>query len=251
MTFLEFAQDCPAGVLQKTVLVTGEHADAFGRICPGSLARMIGDAAAEHLTLFGVGLAALQSHGLLWVLARTALRVQRLPQNGEVVLLRAWAGREKHWMYPFRYRIYSARGEELVSACSQWLLMDEATRGLAPPSELMQGIPALSLPGEPKAPALQMPFPEALPGQQERTPQPREIDLNGHLNNSYYLDWAVELLDESYLQNHALRSFWVEYSREVLAGQGVSLRYSQEEDVLYVRGETAGEDSFSLKMEFA
>lgn len=250
MTFLDFAQDCPAGVLQKTMLVTGRHTDARGRMRPGNLARLIGDAAVEHLALFGTELATLQAHGLLWVLARTALRVERLPHNGEIVLLRAWAGKEKHWMYPYRYVIYSAAGEALVSACSHWLLMDEATRSLAPPSDLMESIPAVSLPGEPKAPALQMVFPEELPGRRERTPLPGEIDLNGHLNNSHYLDWAAELPDEAFLREHALHSLWVEYSKEVLAGQSVNLLYGQDENTLFVRGQTGGEDSFSLKMEY-
>lgn len=250
MTFWEFAQDCSEGVFQKTMLVICEQADAYGRMRPSALARQMGDATAEHMALMGLDFDMLQSHGLMWVLARTALQVKRLPRHGEVVLLRAWAGKEKHWTYPRRSAIFSATGEQLVSACSQWMLIDANTRKLAPPSELLGAIPIVSLAGEAKPPPMQVPFPEELPHQAERAVQPSEIDLNGHVNNSFYLDWATELLDAMYQQEHTLSSFWVEYCHELFAGQSVSLRYKQEGDTFFVRGDVEGEESFSLRLDY-
>lgn len=250
MIFLEFAPECPAGAYQKAIHVTEAQTDAFGRMSPGAIARYICGAAVEHMSAVGVHGSILRSRGLLLVLAQTVIWVERLPRQGENVLLRTWAGREKHWMYPRRSVIFSAEEETLVSTCSQWLLVDLNTRRLAPPSELMLAVPAISLPNEPKAPAMRMPFPVKLTAQTERVVQPQEIDMNGHLNNSYYLDWAMELLDLAYLQKHAMRFLWVEYCKELFVEQRATLQYQQEEDTLFLKGQIEGEDSFSVKMDF-
>jgi len=250
MAFSEFAEVCPAGAFQKTIRVTDDQADAFGRMTPGALARQAAHTTSEHMAILGLDYNTLHSHGLLWVLIRTALWVQRLPQRGESALMRTWAGEERHWMYPHRSVIFSSTGETLVSACSQWTLMDTNTRRMAPPSELMQALPVISLPGEPKLPAQRISFPAELTERAERIVQPREIDFNGHLNNSHYLDWAVDLLESSYLQDRALRFFWVEYCKELFEGQAASLHYKKEDDSLFLRGYIDGDDSFSLKMDY-
>ena len=250
MAFSEFTEECPSGAFQKTITVTDVQTDAFSRMTPGALAREMADTTSEHMAILGLDYNTLRSHGLLWVLIRTALWVQCLPQCGESVLLRTWAGEERHWMYPHRTVIFSSTGEILVSACSQWMLIDMNTRRMAPPSEMMWAIPVISLPDEPKLPAQRILFPVEISESTERIVQPQEIDFNGHLNNSYYLDWAVDLLEPSYLQDHALCFLWVEYCKELLEGQAASLHYKREDDSLFLKGYIDGNESFSLKMEF-
>ena len=239
-----------SGVFQKQASVSDTQTDAFGRMTPGALARLVGDATAEHMTSLGLNYNTLRSHGLLWVLVRTALRVQNLPRQGERVLLCTWAGEERHWLYPRRTTILSSEGEELVSACSQWMLIDTDTRSMASPSELLQSVPVISFPDEPKLPSMRVSFPTELTERAERVVRPREIDLNGHMNNSHYLDWGEGLLGSEYLRNHSLRFFWVEYGKELFEGQNVSLHYKQEKDSLFLRGYTEGDTSFSLKMDY-
>lgn len=238
------------GIYEKEIPVSAADSDAFGRMSIGALAWQIGNATAEHMERLGAGAAALREHGLTFVLARTELHIERMPRKGESVRLFGWAGEQKHWMYPRLTEIYSPEGERLVSACSQWMLIDVNSRTLSPPSALMDAVPVVSLEDEPKKPANSARLPKSLPGEASRAVSPQEIDLNGHMNNSHYLSWAVDLLPDEYLENRTPGFLWVEYSKELFEGQRCVLRYAQEEDTLFVRGYMDEERSFSLKMEF-
>lgn len=250
MTVAELLQAPFDGVFEKTIQVTGNQTDALGRATPVSLTRYTGDATVEHMISLGVDEQALRSNGLLWVIVRTVIDVQRLPREGETLRLFAWAGKEKLWMYPRRTVMFSSGGEPLASACSQWLLIDTETRRLAPPSELIQKVPIVALEDEPKAPALQMKFPGELDIHAKRTVQPGEIDGNGHMNNACYLDWAMELLDAEYMKNHALKRLWADYNKELMEGEQADLQYKRMEDTLYLKVYAEEATSFSAKMDF-
>lgn len=237
-------------VFQKTIQIEPAQTDAAGRITPGTLARLVQMAADEHLSKLGLDAEALRKQGLLWVLAWSSFWVQRLPRGGETVVLRTWSGGERNWQFSRRYVFQTEQGVPLISASSLWLLVDQKTRRLSSPEELLRTVPQTVLPNEPKLPAQRMPFPTELNMQKERMVQEHEIDHNGHLNNAFYLDWAVQLLDPMYIKTHSLRFLWVEYSQELLQGQKAFLHYTLEQDTLFVRGYTEQTPSFSLRMDF-
>lgn len=236
-------------VYQKKFCVSKEHADAQGRMTPGAIAREMGNLFMEQREAFGLG-TQLMDMGLLWVLVRTAIQAERLPKVGEDVLLRTWPGEEKRWMYPQRYEFVSRAGERLVGAASQWVLMDAKTRRLADPTRLPDPVPVVSLPDEPELPAKRVIFPKELSMETMRAVKPEETDMNGHMNNSCYLDWAMELLSGDYFENHVLSSLWVEYCLELREGQLADLRWIMEEDILFLRGYLKEKESFLLKVNY-
>ena len=73
-----------------------------------------------------------------------------------------------------------------------------------------------------------------------------EIDYNGHLNNSKYLDWVEELLDSNFYTEKTPKQS-VQYVKELREGETAKLRYTWENEVMYVRGIHNGEDSFLVK----
>lgn len=251
MTTSTFSQECPADVYQKTIVITDEHTDAFDRMTPTAMVQQMQHTAGEHLDQLGLGGDAMEKQGFLWMLIRTSLQIHRAPRQGEHVLVRTWFGPEKRWMYPGHYVFYTFRGEKLAEAASQWMLVDKATRSLTDPPDLIRALPETSLEGEPELPARKVSFPAELTGKAERTVQPHEIDRNGHMNNSYYLDWAAVIPDAKYRQDHALRALWVEYSHELLVGQTATLQYEHEQDTLYLKGLVGNDDAFKIKMEYA
>lgn len=250
MTTSTFLQECPADVYQKTIVIADEHTDEFDCMTPTAMVRQMQCAAGEHLTLLGLDGDTMEGHGFLWMLIRTSLQIHRAPRQGEQVVVRTWFGPEKRWMYPGHYVFYTLCGEKLAEAASQWMLVDRNTRRLADPPELLRALPDTSLEGEPELPARKISFPAELTGKAERTVQPHEIDRNGHMNNSYYLDWAAAIPDVKYRQGHALRSLWVEYSHELLAGQIATLQYEHEQNTLYLKGFAGNDDAFKIKIEY-
>jgi len=77
------------------------------------------------------------------------------------------------------------------------------------------------------------------------------VDINGHMNNSKYIDETEDLLGAEYLKDHELRSLEIEYKSEIKLGQTVTLKYTQSGDNLTLIGFSEGNPCFELTAEFA
>ncbi len=241
MSFPEYTAACPAGVFQKEFAMTG----LSGQVRPGDLAREMEKITEEHLGILGLSRDKLKAEGKIWVIAWTQIHISRLPTLGEQVILRIWPGRMKAMMQVRKYAFYTADGDPLACASSLFVMMDANTRGFAAPSEILKYLPVVEIPGEPDLPPMRLEFPAELSKTLFRTVAIEEIDLNGHLNNTHYLDWADPLLD-----GRMPASIWVQYVKELMEGQEVALQYEMQETVLYVRGVSAAKDSFLLTATF-
>jgi acyl-ACP thioesterase len=216
-----------------------------GQVRPGDLAREMEKITEEHLGILGLDRNSLKAEGKIWVIAWTQIHISRLPELGEQVILRIWPGKMKAMMQVRKYAFYTADGDPLACAASIFVMMDANTRGFAAPSEILKYLPVVELPGEPELPPMRMNFPAELEKTLSRTVAAEEIDLNGHLNNTYYLDWADGLMGEK-----TPTSLWVQYVKELMEGQEVTLRYELGEDGLYVRGSSVAAESFLLTAAF-
>lgn len=250
MTFPECTMICPAGAYQIMIEITEEQADAQGKMNPGDLARWMERVTQQHLSSYGMSREGLKREGKIWVIAWNSIELLRLPKAGEKVLLRIWPCKKKGGMYPRRYAFYTAAGEPLVCAASLFVLMNSETRQLAPPTEKLESIPIVTERGEQPLPKMTVPFPEKLEQKRERIVMPEEIDKNGHLNNTHYIDWAEELAKTVCSAKEEPESIWVQYNRELLEGQKVVLKYQYTDHYLYVRGYAQEAESFSVVFKY-
>ena len=242
MSFPEYTAACPAGVYQKKFSMTG----LSGQVRPGDLAREMEKITEEHLGILGLSRDKLKAEGKIWVIAWTQIHISRLPALGEQVILRIWPGRMKAMMQVRKYGFYTAHGDLLACASSLFVMMDANTRGFAAPSKILKYLPVVEIPGEPDLPPMRLEFPAELGETRQRTVAAEEIDLNGHMNNTHYLDWMNGLLED----NRMPKSIWVQYIKELMEGQEVALHYKMQDGTLYVRGVAGGFDSFLLVAEF-
>ena len=241
MSFPQYTAACPAGVYQKKFPMTG----LSGQVRPGDLAREMEKITEEHLGILGLSRDRLKAEGKIWVIAWTQIHISRLPEPGEQVILRIWPGKMKAMMQVRKYAFYTADGEPLACAASIFVMMDAGTRSFAAPSEILKYLPVVEIPGEPDLPPMRMNFPAELEQTLSRTVAAEEIDLNGHLNNTHYLDWADELTE-----GRVPTSIWVQYVKELLEGEDVLLHYGIQDDMLYVRGISDNRESFLLTANF-
>ena len=154
------------------------------------------EAAANHAKHIGVGLEALNSVGLMWVLSRLKLQVLHTPLLGETVSVTTWpSGIER--LFATREFILKNEKEEIVArASSCWILLDQARMH---PRKVLEALPA-KLPDNsarernftnldkltrlPVSNPSRMRIPESM------------IDVNRHMNNARYVtgvfDWLAE-----------------------------------------------------------
>ncbi len=155
------------------------------------------EAAANHATDLGCGLADLETRGMMWVLSRLRLRIYRTPGIGERIAVTTWpSGVDK--LFATREFILTAGDEQIAAGSSFWLLLDRARmRPLRVPESLPIPLPDNSgrervFADLPKLPRRECADPLPL------TVTESQIDVNRHMNNARYVarlfDWlAVRL----------------------------------------------------------
>ena len=245
------ASQTEGGVFRRLLTVSDTDTDCFDRLRPSTLLRLFQDAGSDHAEVMGIGRGLTYEKGALWIIVRTVLDCTRLPRGGEEGVLSTWPGKTKKVFMPRSFALSTPAGEILARAKSVYLLMDAESRKMLNPESVGVSAPGVVLPDELPEPPSRIVFPAELPETERRAPRYSELDRNGHLNNCRYLDWAEDLLSTEYHRSHALRSLWVEYRMEVRPDDELTLRCVREDDTLYLRGESARGNHFSLSVTYS
>ena len=149
------------------------------------------------------------------------------------------------WMFPRYFIFENESGEQLGYAGTIWVLMDLTERKMVPPAALDAPIPTASC-----KPPLRMPAKAvSLKGEgtaHEHMPLYSELDVNGHVNNTKYVQWMCDSLGAETMGNHFIDSLIVNYAHEVLPSHPVTLRTESEENAFRMSGEIDGINHFSL-----
>lgn len=212
-----------SGVYEKTLPVRSSDCDMWRRMRLSAFFRHLQDAAGAHAEELGGGHAQTLDRGFLWVLARIRLEFARLPVYDETVTLRTWPGPMAHAVYPRHYVVEDAAGAVLARGASMWLLMDEKTRRMVFPKQT-----GVTVEGGLRGGELALPGPLRLPepaGKTARTARYSDADLNGHVNNTRYLDWMDDLFPPEFHRDHELRALQINFSSEIRPGETVTLEY--------------------------
>ena len=185
-------------------------AGADGKLKLPSLLQMLQEAATEHAEILGVDFRSLREIGLGWALSKIYVDIKKLPEWGERVWIKTWASDRVKIATYREFEAKSRDGTELFTARSQWLLFDFEKRRLARMDRIED------FPRNPDAHANSYDLSEHLKSPSENAPYTTaraagicDIDLNGHVNNSVYMAWALDALpDIPYLAPQSLHQFF-------------------------------------------
>lgn len=231
----------------KTVFIDSAHADCFGVLRPSALLEIMQEAAGEHAEVLGCGREMTVQKGLFWAIVRQTIEITRLPRVGETLVVETWPGKPSRTAFPRHMVGRTQEGRELFRAVALWLFMDLETRSMVLPAACGIDIPGTERQGQlpnPTGLALKLGEPKQL-----RTVQYSELDWNGHMSNTKYLNWLEDLMPAQWHKAHTLKRLQINYVSEALEGQKIALAYTLEDGVLSLEGrreEPAGR-VFALK----
>lgn len=237
------------GIYKRTVTISRDKTDENGCMTVLAVATNMQEAAGDQLTDLGIGFDFTSSRGMLWVVVWSEFVFSRLPRLGETIEFYTWPGKKMHWFYPRRAYAFDENGEEIVHGSYLWMLMDPDTRKVTEDHGLLGELPALSVQGECKIPAMKAEFPAELANITARKVEESEVDHNRHLNNAHYLNWVADLAVECGFDMQDLKTLWINYKKEILPGDTVTLAYEKKEDLLFVSG-AGKEEHFIAKLRF-
>lgn len=192
--------------------------DCHGRLKPSTLLAYLQEVAGNHFDLLGN---TLDSKGLFWAVSRHRVLIHRMPQMGETVTVETWPMPTSRVAYPRAMAMYDARGELLAQSVSLWILMDKESRAMVLPGKSGVTVEGILRGTEPELPRSFNP--KDLTQSSSRTVTYSELDVNGHMNNTRYLDWVDDLLSSGYHGAHPAAEFTVCYHAEAREDQELRL----------------------------
>lgn len=214
----------------------------IGGLSMYDIAYQLQECAQGHVQELGLSSESLLEDNILWVLVKSEIHIKEMPADNEEITALTWPGKTRHGVYPRRFEFRGEDGRVLLTCATQWVLMDSVTREFSdhPAAKKLQGI---KREGEQKMPASRIDFPE-LTHVAERKVTEDEIDINGHLNNCYYLGYADELLKEDFVPSE----IWIQYDHEILEGETVEIKYEYADNCFYAMGVCSGTAAFYLRV---
>lgn len=207
-------------VFQQSFEITDLCVDRYERLSPSKLLYLAQEIAGRHCTDLADTMA---SKRLFWAVTRYRVQVSRLPMLGETVRLETWAMPTTRVAFPRSMVAYDSEGRECFRSISLWVLMNLDTRAMILPGKSGISVVGTLRGGELPPPAGLIARP--MTDHRERTVSFTDLDRNGHMNNTRYMDWIDDLLPSAFHQGHRVKEFTVCYLSEAREGQRLALSW--------------------------
>ena len=160
--------------------------------------------------------AILENYNLVWIITDYDIEVVRLPRFAEEITIETEALSYNRLFCYRRFTIYDEAGQELIHMMVTFVLMDRDSRKVhavepdivAPyqsefDKKLIRG---------PKYESLEEPI------SKDYHVRFYDLDMNGHVNNSKYLDWIFEVMGADFLTRYIPKKINLKYVKEVRPG---------------------------------
>lgn len=204
------------------------HLDATRQVSPAVLLHFVQEAAGGHCLQLGLDWESLAKKGLFWAVIRHRLEICRLPREGETLTVETWPMPTTRSAFPRAAAGYDGEGNPVFRCISLWVLMDMNSRQMVLPGKSGIELDGILRGNELPAPGSLVPC----GGEACATRQVwfSELDRNGHMNNTRYLDWAMDLLPAQLRREQTLREASLCYLSEIREGDRICLCCVDSED---------------------
>lgn len=227
--------------------------DMFKQCRPSALLGYLQEAATlAALDLGASGPEVLDKYNCLWMIARMWVEMDKPLYWNEPFTVRTWH-RGAAGASSYRDFDILQDGRPIGQGVSTWVLVDADSHKLFRMKQLteFQGTDGGELCKDIKLHRVKMP--EVFDSREERPMRYSETDINGHVNNVHYADFACDALHmERHGQGKFVRQFQIGYVSECRAGESIFIDTAVRGNELFARGE--GQDGkerfdFALTLE--
>ena len=206
-------------VYNKNIELRTSDFNKFGILHSSSILDLFQEAAGTHAKLLGSGFEDMLKKDIIWVLTKVKFQVNKYPQMHSTVTVKTWPLQPQKATYLREYEVFDAKtGELLIIGSSEWVLINVKTR------KLITGIDVYGFESsdyfnekcfDGKFKRLKVPENSVL--KNTVCPDFRNIDINGHVNNTVYADFVFNSLEV--LQDKPLKYMQIDYHKEIFEGE--------------------------------
>ena len=180
--------------------------------------------------------------------SKQALKFDRVPQRAETLTLTSRAQVSKHGSVKRITTLTDAEGKEVAMVDCRWIVASLAEgRILREPGWTVENFWNDTVEGE--LPLQLHKCKDGLTSAGEWTAHYSQCDLNGHLNNAFYLDLVCDALPLEVMRKGPVTFASINYHREIPMGETAEVFYAPSADGWYVVGKHNGQTSFECYLE--
>ncbi len=173
--------------------------------------------------------------GIAWIILNWKLKVFFRPKTNTKLLVNTWARSENPLFFYRDFEILDENNTLVAKASSKWVLFDVNKKSITKiPKEAKEKYTYV------EKFAFQEQWNEKLKEPQnsmfimDYKVQRRDIDTNHHVNNLYYLDYAIEALPEEIYNTCNFSNVEIMYKHEAKLGDTLSLFFVKGENNEYI-----------------
>jgi medium-chain acyl-[acyl-carrier-protein] hydrolase len=210
-------------IYRKEFFIHTYESDFEGRARLVSLLNFLQDTAGDHATLLGWSVLDLFKKNMTWVLSRYHVRVLRYPAWGERLEVVTWPS-GRHGYFALRdYDVRDREGKPVLAGTTSWMVLHTGRKqpvkldGLFPANVFLEKR-ALADDFAPLPPV------ETAEREVSFRVEMGHLDLNKHVNNAVYIQWALEALPGEVLSRCRPVEAEVSYRAEAFYGDTVLSR---------------------------
>ena len=184
-----------------------------------------------HSDVAGYGAEYTGKTGIAWVLLGWKLKVLKRPQYGQELEIHTWAKLGSK-VATFRdFEIYDNNQNLCAIATSKWTMVDIRKGKITKiDDEVINAYKVESKNVFQKLELEKLKIPSNFDYKTEYTVKRKDIDINGHIHNLYYLDLAYEALPEEIYEKRPFDNVNIQYKKEIKLGEKVICKYAKVEN---------------------
>jgi acyl-ACP thioesterase len=211
-------------ILKKSYHVGWSDIDFNKKLKLSALFGYLQDAASSHAEELGVGLnKLLKEYNSTWVLIRIRVDILRHPLWNEELTVETWPKGPKKFEFERDYIVKDMNGEVIIRGVSVWLILDMETRQMKKSDTVELNYPPIHEERAIDCRLAKVKATGTLEIAYKKVISYSDIDINGHLTNSKYLDFIMDCFSVESHKKYTVASIQISYINEALPGDSIIL----------------------------
>jgi len=205
--------------------------------------------AGYHAELGGINFTDMQLHDQAWVLSRMRVEIEDMPKWGDTITVTTWIY-DLQGSRSIRAFEVHAGGHKLIGSVTYWAVFNTKLRkaeALALPHEHVTKYPDRKATAESFK---KIDINRELTLNSERKVVLSDVDIVNHANNVKYLEWCLDNIDPRPILKQQLKSFDMNFMRELKLGDAVQLLFAKESNATVFTINKDDKPCFALELDW-
>ncbi len=221
--------------MEQIIYLTYSHTDYNQHWKLADMFTIFSEMAVVHAESFGGWRKELgQTHG--WIISKMRIQLYSQANYLENVTVKTWISQGTNVIFPRSFEVRGEDGRLIAVATSNWSLIDLVKRRIAFPKRVNLLFPIEIMQDAPLQIETNFDDENDYTFVERRQVRYGDIDINGHLNNARYVEWACDVLGYDSFKDKNIGDLSIQFKKETAPNEWLNLEKKCDGDLFKVRG---------------